>query len=54
MRCPKCGEDRAIETVTTGTTVEAFCQVCSNSWRVSEWAKALEVRNQQPSGERLC
>lgn len=42
MRCPKCGEDRAIETVVTGTTVECFCQVCSHSWRQSEWTKATD------------
>ena len=42
MRCPKCGEDRMVETVTTGTTVECFCSTCAHAWRQSEWSKAEE------------
>jgi hypothetical protein len=30
--CPKCGEDRSIDAILTGTEWSFYCSVCSHTW----------------------
>lgn len=33
VRCPKCHEDRLVETIQTGRFTTFFCAVCGYAWR---------------------
>ena len=41
IRCPKCGEDRLIERVVTGTTWTYLCNVCATSFPSSPTKESL-------------
>lgn len=44
LRCQRCGEDRQIDVVMTGTKTEAYCATCGHTWTMPKGGREADGR----------